>query len=88
MSKVNIERLTAEKIQSLGVESWPIWEKEISRFDWTYSESEQCYIVEGEVVVETEEGHFDLVAGDYVTFQKGLTCIWDIKKNVKKHYNF
>jgi hypothetical protein len=26
--------------------------------------------------------------GDFVTFPKGLSCIWDIKEPVKKHYNF
>ncbi len=88
MSKVNIVRLTNEEIRDLGIESWPIWEKEISRFDWTYSDDEQCYILEGEFIVETKEGIFNVVPGDYVTFQKGLTCIWDIKKPVKKYYNF
>ncbi len=26
--------------------------------------------------------------GDFVTFPKGLSCVWDIKEPVKKHYNF
>ncbi len=26
--------------------------------------------------------------GDYVTFPKGLSCVWDVKEPVKKHYNF
>lgn len=88
MSKVNIVKLTNKELAELGIESWPIWEKEISRFDWTYSENEQCYIIDGEFVVETSNGTYNVVAGDYVTFEKGLSCIWDIKKPVKKYFNF
>ena len=28
-----------------GVFSWPIWEKEISTFPWTYDNSETCYFL-------------------------------------------
>jgi len=88
MSKVNIEKFSEEKLKKLGINSWPIWTKEISRFDWTYSGNEECYIIEGEFVVETEDGVFEIKAGDFVTFKDGLNCTWDIKKPVKKHYNF
>lgn len=39
-----------------GVMSWPIWEKEVSRFYWHYDSIEECYLLEGKVVVETEDG--------------------------------
>jgi len=29
-----------EKLQALGVSSWPTWSKEVSKFPWTYSEQE------------------------------------------------
>jgi uncharacterized cupin superfamily protein len=88
MSKVKIEKLSQEELEKRGVFSWPVWTKEISRFDWTYSGVEQCYIVEGEFDVETDEGVFHAGPGDFVTFEDGLKCVWDIKKPVKKHYNF
>ena len=45
--------------------------------------------MEGKVVVETEDGErMEFGKGDFVTFPKGLSCIWDIKEPVKKHYNF
>jgi len=73
----------------MGVYSWPIWEKEASRFDWHYDETEICYLLEGKVVVKTNDGQeAKLGAGDLVTFPKGLSCVWDIKEPVKKHYNF
>ena len=72
----------------MGIKSWPIWEKEVSRFDWHYNFTEECYILEGKVVVETPDGNVKFGKGDFVTFSKGLSCVWDIKEPVKKHYNF
>ena len=46
------------------------------------------YIIEGEFSVETKKGIVRIKPGDFVTFNDGLKCIWDIKKPVKKHYNF
>lgn len=88
MSKVVIKKLTENEIEKLGIYSWPTWEKEISRFDWQYDNDEECLILEGEVEIETSEGKFLIKPGDFVTFKSGLKCIWDIKKDVKKHYSF
>jgi len=49
---------------------------------------EECYLLEGKVVVETKDGKVEFGAGDFVTFPAGLSCIWDIKEPVRKHYNF
>jgi len=87
--KIEVHKLDRESLEKKGVFSWPIWEKEVSRFDWHYSEQESCYFLEGEVVVETDQGEkVSVQKGDYVVFPQGLSCVWDIKKPVKKHYNF
>ena len=87
--KIEIMKPSDEELESKGVLSWPIWEKEVSRFDWHYDSTEDCYLLEGKVVVETEAGEaVSFEKGDFVTFPKGLSCIWDIKAPVKKHYNF
>ncbi len=87
--EIQVEKPTEEKLKSLGVSSWPIWEKEVSRFDWYYSEKETCYILEGEVTIETADGkNVDIKKGDLVVFPRGLKCVWDIKKPIRKHYNF
>jgi uncharacterized cupin superfamily protein len=87
--KIEIRKPNMEDMEKQGVMSWPIWEKEISRFDWHYDETEECYLLEGKVVVETEDGEkVKFGRGDFVTFPKGLSCAWDIKKPVKKHYKF
>ena len=89
MTQISIEKLTEEKLKKMGVFSWPIWEKEVSRFDWHYNDTEMCYILEGKVSVETKDGKSTSFGpGDFVTFPKGLACVWDIKEPVKKHYSF
>jgi len=86
---IRVERHDQETLKKIGVFSWPIWEKEASRFDWHYSEPETCYFLEGEVTIETPDGgETDIRAGDYVEFPRGLTCTWNIHKAVRKHYNF
>ncbi len=86
---INVKKLDEKEIENIGLKSWPIWEKEVSRFDWSYDSTEECYLLEGKVVVETEDGEkTEFGKGDFVTFPKGLSCIWDIKEPVKKHYNF
>jgi len=76
-------------LDELGVQDWPIWEKEISSFPWTYDMEEVCYILEGQVVVTPEEGEaVSLTQGELVTFPKGMNCHWDISSPIRKHYLF
>jgi uncharacterized cupin superfamily protein len=87
--KIEIKKSDKEDLERIGVSTWPIWEKEISRFDWYYDSTEECYLLEGSVVVETDGGEkVEFGKGEFVTFPKGLSCIWDIREPVKKHYNF
>ena len=66
----------------------PIWTCEPSQFDWYYDSEETCLLVEGEVTVTYEGGRVSFGAGDYVTFPRGLSCVWIVAKAVKKHYVF
>lgn len=89
MSEIKLERLTEEDIERLGIRNWSIWTKEPSRFDWHYDKTEQCLFLEGDVEVETPAGDkIRMGNGDFVTFPKGLSCTWYVKKAVKKHYRF
>jgi len=84
-----IQKLTPDELKKRNVFTWPIWEKEISKFDWHYDGIEECYILEGRVNVKTKDGKtVNFSKGDFVTFPKGLSCTWDIKESVRKHYNF
>jgi uncharacterized cupin superfamily protein len=89
MDKIKVEKPDTKTIEELGVKSWPIWEKEVSRFDWTYDEQEMCYFLEGKVRVEPEgQEPVEIGAGDLVTFPQGMNCVWDISSPVRKHYKF
>lgn len=86
---IKIEKLDEKELERRGVFSWPIWTKEVSRFDWKYDSVEECYILEGRVTVETKDGKsVSFSKGDFVTFPEGLACTWDVKEPVRKHYNF
>jgi len=86
---IEVKNPDQKELEKEGVFSWPIWEKEVSRFDWTYDSIEECYLLEGKVIVETDDGNtVEFGKGDFVTFPKGLSCTWDVKIPVKKHYNF
>lgn len=88
VSGITVERLSEDEIKTRGVRSWPIWEKEVSQFDWTYDSVEHCLFLEGEVTIKTAEGETAIQKGDYVSFPKGLSCQWNVKKAVRKHYRF
>lgn len=76
-------------LQQQGVFDWPIWEKEVSKFPWTYDANETCYILEGHVTVTADNGEsVEIKAGDLVTFPNGMSCTWDIHQAIRKHYNF
>jgi len=90
MSKITVEHAPSEaRLKELGVNSWPTWSKEISKFPWSYSEQEVAYVLEGEVVVTPNGGEpVSFGAGDLVTFPSGMSCTWEVKKPLRKHYRF
>ncbi len=87
-TRIQVEKPTEKKLTELNVKKWPIWTKEPSTFDWVYDEKEICYFLEGDVTVKTERGETSFGKGDLVTFPKGLSCTWNIKKAVRKYYQF
>ena len=87
--KIKIEKSPEKKrLEELNIFSWPVWTKEVSTFDWHYDEQEICYFLEGEVMVRTDTEEVSFGKGDLVTFPEGLNCVWQIKKPVRKHYQF
>lgn len=71
--------------------AWPTWTSEPSEFDWDYTQTETCLILEGSVTVCDRPDSGQEVSfgpGDLVVFPSGLKCVWKISGAVKKHYNF
>jgi uncharacterized cupin superfamily protein len=78
-----------ERLNELGVSKWEIWKKEVSTFPWTYDSQETCYFLEGNVVVTPNGGQpVQMGKGDLVIFPAGMSCIWEITRDVEKHYYF
>jgi len=90
MSEIKIEHHPDEaRLTSLGVSGWGIWAKEVSTFPWTYDEREICYLLEGDVIVTPDGGKpVRFGKGDLVTFPAGMSCTWEVKQPVRKHYRF
>ena len=90
VTKIVVEpQPSRDRLADLGVLEWPIWQKEASTFPWTYDESETCYFLAGDVVVTPEGGSpVTMGQGDLVRFPAGMSCTWEIRTAVKKHYTF
>ena len=89
MDKIKIEKIGDEDLKQMGVFAWPTWEKEPSTFDWHYDDTEKCFILEGRVRVEPNDGDaVEFGPGDFVTFPKGMDCVWKVSEAVRKHYKF
>lgn len=88
--QIKVERDPDEaRLNEMRVKSWPIWTKEVSEFPWTYDTTEICYLLEGDVLVTPEEGEpVEIAKGDLVTFPAGMSCTWNIRSAVRKHYYF
>ena len=86
--KIDIRKPDKNELDNSDILSWPIWECEVSTFDWTYSDKETCYLLEGEVTVKTDTETVHFSAGDIVVFPAGLSCVWEVTKPVRKHYKF
>jgi uncharacterized cupin superfamily protein len=69
MTKIIVEaNPDAARLASLGVDHWPIWEKEASEFPWEYFEDEISYILEGRAIITPEGGEpVEISKGDLVT---------------------
>lgn len=89
MAQMKVEKPTDAQLAALGVKSWPTWSKEVSTFPWQYDAKEVAYVLQGEVTVTADSGEqITFGAGDLVSFEKGLSCTWEVKQALKKHYHF
>jgi uncharacterized cupin superfamily protein len=84
--KVKVEKAT--EAQKKEMASKPVWGCDVSKFDWYYDSQEECLLIEGEVCVSYDDESVNFCAGDYVVFEQGLSCVWNVTKPVKKHYFF
>ena len=86
--KIIVSTPSAVEVSKMDFSSWGTWECGVSIFPWSYDAKETCYILEGNVVVETVDQKVEFKKGDLVVFPKGLTCKWNVLKPVRKYYKF
>jgi hypothetical protein len=89
MPEIIVEKnLSDARKAELGIANWEIWECPVTQFRLDFDdESEHSFILEGEIVVTPDNGEaVTLVPGDYIIFPKGLTSMWSVTKQLKKHY--
>ena len=78
----------ATRLASLGVDHWPIWEKEASEFPWEYFEQEISYILEGRAIITPEGGEpVEITKGNLVTMPSELICKWKVVEPIRKRYH-
>jgi uncharacterized cupin superfamily protein len=81
----------ATEQESVSCKNWPTWSCETSEFEWEYTQTEKCLIIDGSVEVRDMPPSGKSVSfgkGDYVELPTGLKCIWNVKQPVRKHYDF
>uniref|UniRef100_A0A383W9H6 (S)-ureidoglycine aminohydrolase cupin domain-containing protein n=1 Tax=Tetradesmus obliquus TaxID=3088 RepID=A0A383W9H6_TETOB len=89
-SKIVVKsNVSKEQLEEMGVPRWPTWGCGASKFPWSYAENETCYVLQGRVLVTPDGGEaVEIKAGDMATFPAGMSCTWDVKEAINKHYNF
>jgi len=89
MTKITVDsNPSKELLAEMGVASWPTWGKEVSVFPWDFVTTETAFILEGECEMTPEDGSESTTfkAGDLVVFPLGWKGSWEVKKELKKHY--
>jgi len=88
MMKVTVTTPSKEDVAKIDFSSWGTWECGVSTFPWSYDAKETCYILEGHVLLETDDENIEFKTGDLVVLPKGLKCKWTVLKPVRKYYKF
>ena len=86
--KIEVSKISKNKLSEMDVFSWPIWTCNVSEFDWEYDQRESCLLLDGEVEVTSNIETVKFGGGDFIVFPKGLKCRWKIIRPVRKHYSF
>jgi len=86
--EILVEKPAPEKLKKLKTDTWPQWSCPVSVFDWSYDDEEACYFHEGKVIVRCGQDAFEINAGDFAVFPKGLSCRWEVLSPVRKVYAF
>ncbi|OEO24775.1 hypothetical protein AX279_16515 [Pseudomonas sp. J237] len=80
---------TPDSRQLEEISTWQTWEKEVCEFDWSYTQKEQFYILEGSAIISVKPSEqVAIKPGDFVTIENGVESRWKITSAIKKHFKF
>ena len=77
--------------QKQQCQDWPVWSCDPSEFEWEYTQTEKCLIMEGQVTVSDNPDSGETASfgpGDYVVLPNRLKCFWKVTEPVRKRYDF
>ena len=85
-----VQQADAAFLEQKGVFRWGTWGCDVGSFPWSYGDNESCYLLAGKVTVTPTDGRPAVTfgKGDFVTFPAGMSCQWDVKEPVQKHFTF
>lgn len=87
--QVITKKMTREEAEKdYGINSWGNWSCDAETFDWSYSDTETCYLFEGaaDILYDGEKTHIE--KGMLVQFPAGLSCVWQVSEPISKAYYF
>ncbi len=62
--------------EDLGIKNWPIWDCDVSYFDWTYEDKEIPLLLLGEVTVTPDRAEpVKCCEGNLVIFPARMKCL-------------
>lgn len=87
MDKIIVIPMSKNEAQDkFNINTWTKWGCGVDTFDWSYEQSEICYILEGHANVSYNGQTVSFKCGDLVYFPEGLSCVWHVKSPIRKFY--
>lgn len=81
-----VKKLSNQEYKQLGIDTWEPWENTTHKAPWEIEETETFYVLEGEVNITVDDKNYHVTKDMVVSLPKGLVCMWDIPKFLKKVY--
>ena len=88
---IKVTQPTPADVDKMQIKSWSTWGCGESRFPWSYGDTETAYLTKGIVTVTPDDATLPAVTlkrGDLAVFPAGMSCTWDVKEAISKHYKF
>lgn len=64
-----------------------LWRCDPMTFDYEFPGDEIIHVIEGSLLIELADGgNVTVIAGDIISFDKGVKSVWTIQKSFKKFF--